>query len=218
MQRILNSRHTYTAAVIIAASAILSSCSSPKQLTSAANDGIEPVITHTAEIETSMGTIVLELYGQDAPKTVRNFVGLAEDDVYDDILFHRVVPGFVIQAGDPNTKDPSKQALWGTGGTTIYDGQKFEDELNKETPSYKRGYVVGVVAMANSGPNTNSSQFFIGSGPQVSTLPYSYTIFGYVRSGMEIVQAMEKVQLKGSIPKEPIKILDIDIEEIIEIK
>ena len=206
------------AVAILTASFVLASCSSPKKLDSAAMDKFKPVITHTAMIKTSMGDIELELYGQDAPKTVRNFVGLAEDDFYEGILFHRIAPGFVVQAGDPNTKDPAKKAVWGSGGSSIYDGQPFEDELDSETPSYQRGYVEGVVAMANRGPNTNTSQFFIGSGSNVGGLPYSYTIFGYVRKGMEIVHAMEKVQLEGSIPKEPIEILDVDIDEITKIQ
>ncbi len=158
-------------AAVTITSMILASCSGPKHLESAAMDDFKPVITHTATIETSMGNIELELYGKDAPKTVLNFVGLAEDDVYNGILFHRIVPGFVVQAGDPNTKDPAKKAMWGSGGTSIYDGKEFADELNKETPSYQRGYVVGVVAMANRGPNTNTSQFYIGSGPRVGSLP-----------------------------------------------
>ena len=170
---------------------------------------VSPVVTHVALIKTSMGDIEIELYGKDAPMTVANFVGLADSGFYNGILFHRVVPGFVVQAGDPQTKDPSLRARWGTGGGSIYNGQKFKDELDPEAPSSKRGYAEGVLAMANSGPNTNSSQFFIVSGSRAKSLPHKYTIFGYVRKGMDVVKAMEKVQHTGSVPNTPITILSI---------
>lgn len=173
-----------------------------------------PVVTHTAVIKTSMGDIEVELYGKDAPKTVANFVGLAKQNVYDSVLFHRVVPDFVVQAGDPKTKNPALKGQWGTGGTSIYEGKEFEDELNKETPSYKRGYVEGVLAMANRGPNTNTSQFFIISGPNAAHLPHAYTIFGFVRSGMDIVHAMEEVPLSNSVPTTPIRIIDVTTKEV----
>jgi len=192
-------------------------CSGTKMLDSAANDEYHPVITHTAVIKTNMGDIEVELYGKDAPKTVLNFVGLAEKDVYDGILFHRIVPGFVVQAGDPKTKDPSQRSTWGQGGTSIYDGKEFEDELNPEAPSYQRGYVEGAMAMANRGPNTNTSQFFICSGPNAKSLPHKYTIFGFVRKGLGIVHAMEKVRLDNSIPVEPIEILDVKTKELIKV-
>ncbi|HEX7042016.1 MAG TPA: peptidylprolyl isomerase [Patescibacteria group bacterium] len=131
-----------------------------------------------AAIHTEKGDIVIELYPKDAPKTVTNFATLAKKGYYDGLTFHRVEPGFVIQGGDPNGD--------GTGGRSIY-GDTFEDELDPNTPSYKIGYKEGVVAMANRGPNTNGSQFFIMLADN-NTLPHAYTIFGIVTSGMDVVK------------------------------
>ncbi len=131
-----------------------------------------------ATIKTAKGDIVIELYNQDAPKTVANFATLAKYGYYNNLTFHRVVPGFVIQGGDPNGN--------GTGGVSIY-GKTFEDELNPNTPSYQEGYKEGVVAMANSGPNTNGSQFFIMLADNPD-LPKNYTIFGKVTQGMDVVK------------------------------
>lgn len=131
-----------------------------------------------AAIHTAKGDIDIQLYTQDAPKTVTNFATLAKKGYYDGLTFHRVEPGFVIQGGDPNGD--------GTGGRSIY-GDTFPDELNPNTPSYKAGYVEGVVAMANRGPNTNGSQFFIMLADNTS-LAKNYTIFGKVTSGMDVVQ------------------------------
>ena len=178
-------------------------------MVSAANDGINPVITHTATMKTSAGDIELELYGVDAPKTVANFVGLAQKDFYDGVLFHRVIPGFMIQGGDPFSKDPAMKARWGTGGESIY-GAKFADELDPNAPSSKRGYKRGAIAMANSGPNTNSSQFFIMHSDY--GLPHSYNLFGYVRSGIETVDAIVKNH-GGQPPANPAKIIDVTVVE-----
>lgn len=134
-----------------------------------------------AAIHTQKGDIVISLYGQDAPKTVTNFATLAKMGYYNNLTFHRVEPGFVIQGGDPNGN--------GTGGRSIY-GPTFEDELSPNTPSYQTGYKEGVVAMANSGPNTNGSQFFIMLADN-NTLPHNYTIFGKVTSGMDVVQKIQ---------------------------
>ncbi|MDE2037857.1 MAG: peptidylprolyl isomerase [Patescibacteria group bacterium] len=139
---------------------------------------------HTITIKTTKGSIVFETYDADAPNAVKNFISLADKGFYDGILFHRVIEGFMIQAGDPLTKDPSKKALWGTGGP----GYAFADELDPSTASYKAGYVRGTVAMANSGPNTNGSQFFIMQ--KDTALPHGYTIFGKVISGMDVVDAI----------------------------
>jgi peptidyl-prolyl cis-trans isomerase-like 1 len=138
-------------------------------------------------IETSLGTFEVELYNDDAPKTVKNFVELTKKGFYDGILVHRIARDFVIQAGDPKTKDPSQMKLWGTGGESIY-GKSFEDELNSGTQSYKTGYAKGVLAMANSGPGTNSSQFFVLLEDQTSWMPHNYTIFGKVTTGMDVVE------------------------------
>ncbi len=171
----------------------------------------QPPVTHAAVISTSMGPIEIELYGEDAPKTVANFVGLADKGFYEGILFHRVARGFVIQAGDPKTKDPALRGEWGSGGESIYGGT-FEDELNASTLSYQHGYVEGTLAMANRGPNTNTSQFFIMLGS--SALPKNYTIFGKVTKGMDIVHAIENVELEnesamGGTPKVPVVITQI---------
>lgn len=130
-----------------------------------------------ATIVTDKGEIVIGFYDADAPKTVKNFVELAKKGYYNGVKFHRVEPGFVIQGGDPKGD--------GTGGESIY-GETFDDELNKDTDSYKAGYKKGVVAMANRGPNTNGSQFFIMLADN-DGLPKNYTIFGKVVSGLEVV-------------------------------
>lgn len=130
----------------------------------------------TATIETTKGNIVIEFFPDDAPKTVENFLTLAKKKFYDGVIFHRVISGFMVQGGDPTGT--------GRGGP----GYKFADELNPATESYKRGYVRGTVAMANAGPNTNGSQFFIMHKDY--PLPNNYTIFGRVIEGMDVVDAI----------------------------
>ncbi len=171
----------------------------------------EPTVTNTVTMTTNYGNIVIGLYGNDAPKTVANFIGLAEKDVYNGVLFHRVVPGFVIQAGDPKTKDESLKSQWGTGGESIYGGE-FEDELIQITPSWKIGYARGVLAMANRGQHTNTSQFFICLGDL--GLPKSYTMFGKVMVGMDIVDKIAAVPLNGSTPKDPVIIQSISTKPV----
>ncbi len=129
--------------------------------------------SHMITLDTNYGKIVFETYDADAPNTVKNFVTLADKGFYNGLTFHRVIKGFMIQGGDPNGN--------GTGGP----GYKFDDELNPATASYKAGYKKGVVAMANAGPNTNGSQFFIMTADY--PLPNNYTIFGKVVSGQDIV-------------------------------
>jgi len=138
----------------------------------------KPVSANKATIKTERGNIELELYSKDAPKTVTNFVTLAANGFYDGLTFHRVEIG-IIQGGDPNGN--------GTGGESIY-GPTFEDELNPETQSYKDGYTAGVIAMANRGPDTNSSQFFINQVDNNDKFTKAYTIFGRVTAGMDVVQ------------------------------
>lgn len=128
---------------------------------------------------TNFGNIQFQTYDNDAPKTVNNFVTLANKGFYNGLIFHRVVKDFVIQGGDPQGT--------GTGGP----GYTFEDELNPNTPSYKEGYKKGVVAMANSGPNTNGSQFFIML--KDTPLPHNYTIFGKVIDGQDVVDKIGQV-------------------------
>lgn len=136
--------------------------------------------THMITIDTNYGKIVFETYDADAPNTVKNFTTLASKGFYNNLIFHRVIKGFMIQGGDPKGD--------GTGGP----GYQFVDELNPNTPSYKAGYKKGVVAMANAGSNTNGSQFFIMTADY--PLPNNYTIFGKVVSGQDVVDTIASVQ------------------------
>lgn len=142
---------------------------------------------HTVTVQTSKGTIVFETYDADAPNTVQNFISLANKGFYNGLIFHRVIEGFMIQGGDPTGT--------GMGGP----GYKFADELNPNTPSYQAGYVRGTVAMANAGPDTNGSQFFIVQGNDVG-LQHNYTIFGKVISGMDVVDAIAAAKTDGHPP------------------
>lgn len=154
----------------------------------------------TATIVTNKGTIKIELYQSDAPKAVDNFITLAKKNFYDGVIFHRVISGFMIQGGDPTGT--------GRGGP----GYQFADELNPETASYKAGYTRGTVAMANSGPDTNGSQFFIMH--QDYALPHNYTIFGKVISGQEVVDAIATSPTgAGDRPVEEVKMTKVTIAE-----
>ena len=145
-------------------------------------------------IETSMGTIAVEFFKNDAPKTVENFVRLAtERKFFDGMRVHRVSKNFVIQTGDDKSKDPKKMDEWGTGGKSIW-GKEFNDELNPNAPSFKEGYKKGVLAMANRGPNTNTSQFFIMLRDRPD-MPKNYTIFGRVIKGQNVVDAIGQVDI-----------------------
>ena len=124
-------------------------------------------------METTKGTMKIKLYDDKAPKTVENFKTLVSKGFYNGIIFHRVIKGFMIQGGDPKGD--------GTGGP----GYQFADELNADTLSAREGYKKGVVAMANAGPNTNGSQFFIMHNDY--PLPHNYTIFGKVTKGIDVV-------------------------------
>ncbi len=150
---------------------------------------------HTVILQTSKGDITLELNADASPKTVTNFVTLAKTGYYDNLTFHRVIPGFMIQGGDPNGN--------GTGGKSIY-GAKFEDEIDADSALYRTGYKAGVVAMANAGPNTNGSQFFIMESDY--PLPPSYTIFGKVISGQQVVSTIAAVprEAGSNMPEEPV--------------
>ena len=141
----------------------------------------------SAVVKTNLGDITIEFFGADAPKTVENFIKLANEGFYNDTKFHRVISGFMIQGGDPLSKNDVDRARWGTGGP----GYQFEDELNSSTKSYQVGYQRGVLAMANAGPNTNGSQFFIMHKDY--GLPHNYTIFGKAISGIEVVDAIAAV-------------------------
>lgn len=133
----------------------------------------------TAVIQTNKGTIRFELLEADAPKTTENFITLAQRGYYDGVIFHRVIQGFMIQGGDPTGTGRGGESAW---------GGRFNDEINRSSEVYQRGYKAGTVAMANAGPNTNGSQFFIMHADY--GLPPSYTIFGRVTEGQEVVDAI----------------------------
>src|SRR5947209_12300532 len=150
----------------------------------------------TANMNTNHGTIALEFFDADAPKTVENFRKLAGDHFYDGIAFHRVISDFMIQGGCPLST--------GTGGP----GYTFEDEIN----SHK--IVRGALAMANAGPNTNGSQFFIVTASACPWLDGKHTVFGQVQSGMDVVERLEGVQTgAGDRPAEPIGIDSITLAD-----
>jgi cyclophilin family peptidyl-prolyl cis-trans isomerase len=152
-----------------------------------ANDTL-PAMTHRALVRTSEGAFTLGLYGKDAPKTVENFVKLAERKFYRGVLVHRVAKGFVIQTGDPRTKDKRKRDEWGNGGESAF-GEPFETELLATARSVKRGYRRGTIAMANRGLESNTTQFFICLR-DIPDLPLQYTIFGEVLDGMSVIDSI----------------------------
>jgi cyclophilin family peptidyl-prolyl cis-trans isomerase len=162
-----------------------------------------------ATLETSKGKIEVELFQSDAPKTVANFTGLAEQGYFNGIIFHRISKGFVIQGGDPTGT--------GTGGKSIY-GKDFEDELNPSAPSYQAGYLRGTLAMANRGPNTNSSQFFIMLR-DVPGMPKNYTIFGKVVKGLEVVDSIAAVDITPQMgPNDGKPKADVVIKKVTVVK
>lgn len=168
--------------------------------------------TAVAVMTTNKGTINLELYGKDSPKTVANFIKLANEGFYNGTRFHRVIKDFMIQGGDPNSKDVSKQSTWGQGGP----GYTIPDEFNPTAALYKTGYTRGTLAMANTGAlNSGGSQFFIMH--QDYPLPPSYTIFGKVTSGIETVDAIANVKTVNPAQHDDRPIDDVIIEKI-EIK
>lgn len=135
-----------------------------------------------AVIETNLGTIKFELLEQDAPKTTENFRLLAEKNFYDGVIFHRVIEGFMIQGGDPTGTGRGGQSAW---------GGRFDDEIDRSSTLYQGGYSKGTVAMANAGPNTNGSQFFIMHVDY--GLPPSYSKFGKVVEGQDVVDKIARV-------------------------
>ncbi len=148
-----------------------------------------------ATLQTNKGTITLEFYPQNAPQTVENFIKLAQSGFYDGTKFHRVIRGFMNQGGDPLTKDDSQKARWGTGGP----GYKFNDEISANNSN-----AAGTIAMANSGPNTQGSQFFINAVDN-HNLDQGYTVFGKVTSGMDVVTAINNVPVDSADrPLEPV--------------
>jgi peptidylprolyl isomerase len=153
-----------------------------------------------ATITTNKGIIEIE-FTKTAPKTVENFGTLASKDFYNGVRFHRVIKDFMIQAGDPLSKDKANQAMWGTGGP----GYKFNDELKGDEK-----YTLGTLAMANAGPNTNGSQFFIVTANPGVPLPPSYTVFGHVTKGIETALTIQ--QVKTDANDRPLE--DIIIEKV----
>jgi peptidyl-prolyl cis-trans isomerase B (cyclophilin B) len=143
---------------------------------------IDPAKRYTARMETDKGTINLELYPQHAPKTVNNFVFLAREGFYDDLKFHRVIANFMVQGGDPTGT--------GRGGP----GYKFEDELTGNPLKHE----TGTLSMANAGPNTNGSQFFITHAPQPH-LNGKHTVFGKVTEGQDVVNAIRQGDTMKSV-------------------
>jgi peptidyl-prolyl cis-trans isomerase-like 1 len=173
-------------------------------------------ITEYAILRTSFGNITIALYGNDAPKTVKNFIGLARSGYYNGTLIHRIAKNFLIQMGDGSTRFPSKKNEWGKGGKSIYGGY-FPDEINPNLLIYKIGYTYGTVAMANSGPNKNLSQFFICLD-EAQYLEKKYTIFGKVVEGMDVVEKISEQEIipykfdsSDGTPKNPIKLLKVEI-------
>lgn len=160
-------------------------------------------------LKTNFGEVQFQTYDADAPKASENFVSLAQKGFYNNLIFHRVIKGFMIQGGDPNCDVSADKGSCGAGGP----GYKFDDELNPNAESYKEGYKKGVVAMANSGPNTNGSQFFIML--ENYPLPNNYTIFGKVVKGQEIVDAIGNTKTNANDrPVEPIIIKEVKVEQI----
>src|SRR5471032_3328629 len=150
----------------------------------------------SATLQTNHGAIEIELYDDDAPTTVGNFLKLARDGFYDLVVFHRVIPDFMIQGGDPTGT--------GSGGP----GYQFEDEFND------RKIVRGALAMANAGPNTNGSQFFIVTAEACAWLDGKHTVFGRVTAGMDVVDAIEQVDIGHSDrPREDVHIESLTVAD-----
>jgi peptidyl-prolyl cis-trans isomerase B (cyclophilin B) len=153
-------------------------------------------MSSTAVIETTQGTIELELFDEDAPKTVENFVRLASEGYYDGLIFHRVIPDFMVQGGCPQGT--------GTGGP----GYTFEDEINDHK------IVRGTLAMANAGPNTNGSQFFIVTADECRWLDGKHTVFGRVTEGMNVVDEISRVPKDArDMPTESVVIEKIELAD-----
>jgi cyclophilin family peptidyl-prolyl cis-trans isomerase len=155
-----------------------------------------------ATLHTSAGDITIDFFEKDAPNTVANFTKLAGSGFYDGTKFHRVIEGFMIQGGDPLTKDDSAQARWGTGGP----GYTFGDEIHANNKN-----AIGTISMANAGPNTNGSQFFINVANN-NFLDTKHTVFGTVVSGMDVVEKLQGVETTaGDRPLSPVIITGITL-------
>jgi len=160
----------------------------------------------SATIATELGSIDVELFVDGAPKAAQNFIDLARKGFYDDVVFHRVIPGFVAQAGDGQygKKASLDRGRVGTGGP----GYKFEDE------PFSGNYVRGSLAMANAGPNSNGSQFFICHQDLTGKLPKSYTLFGLVTKGMDVVDKIVNAPRNSrDLPDDPVAMTSVAIHE-----
>ncbi|MDX1657767.1 MAG: peptidylprolyl isomerase [Nitriliruptorales bacterium] len=158
---------------------------------------IDPSSDYSATIKTNKGDIAVDLFAEDSPKTVNNFVTLARDGFYDGVIFHRVIEGFMIQGGDPTGT--------GTGGP----GYRFEDELDK---AQDHGYPRGTLAMANAGPNTNGSQFFIVHND--APLPPNYSVFGQATDGLDVVDEIATTDTDpNDRPHEDVVIETVEVSE-----
>ncbi len=156
-----------------------------------------------AVLETSKGTIKFELLEEDAPKTTENFRLLADKNYYDGVIFHRVIPNFMIQGGDPLGEGYGGESAW---------GGKFNDEIDRTSPLYAGAYDKGTVAMANSGPNTNGSQFFIMHVDY--PLPPSYTKFGRLIEGQDVVDTIAMVDRNhNDKPHSPVVMQRVFVED-----
>lgn len=156
-----------------------------------------------ATFHTNEGDFTIELFEKGTPETVSNFIKLAKSGFYDGVKFHRVIKGFMIQSGDPLTKDDSKKMYWGTGGP----GYEFADEIGPENNN-----AVGAISMANAGPDTNGSQFFINVKDN-NFLDDKHTVFGEVISGMDVVRDIENTPVNSSDqPIDPVIIKNIFLE------
>jgi cyclophilin family peptidyl-prolyl cis-trans isomerase len=174
-----------------------STMSDEKVYSSMPEMSIDQSKSYTAVIQTSMGDLTVEFFSDTAPVTVNNFISLSNDGYYDNIIFHRVISGFMIQGGDPSGT--------GHGEYGKFPGYTFEDELNNQQP-----YEKGILAMANAGPNTNGSQFFIMHVDY--PLPYQYTIFGKVTDGLDVIDTIASVQTaEGDKPVEDVVILGVTV-------
>ena len=157
-------------------------------------------------IKTNFGSIKFGLLPELAPETVRNFVTLAKNGIYDGTLFHRVIPGFMIQGGDPNTKDPNKKSQWGMGGP----GHTIKAEFSS------RSHLEGIVSMARAtDPDSAGSQFFIvTSDNNTESLDRQYTVFGKVTEGMDVAHKIENLPRDGNdCPEQEAKMLEVVISE-----
>ena len=157
-------------------------------------------------IKTNFGSIKFSLLPELAPETVRNFVTLAKKGFYDGTLFHRVIPGFMIQGGDPNTKDPNKKSQWGMGGP----GHNIKAEFSS------RSHLEGIVSMARAAdPDSAGSQFFIvTSDNNTESLDRQYTVFGEVTEGIDVAHKIENLPRDGNdCPKQEAKMLEVTISE-----